>query len=284
MSSARYPTFVDGTLHAPGAGAVSTDDQGFQLGLAVFDTLLHEDGCRYFEEAHLARLEAGARALGIAWPLRWDLPATLARYCEALGPRDCALRITVTRGVPAHGATLVVGARDVVPPPPEGVVVSLERGAKVACDPLENVKSTNRLRNVLAREAAQRAGAWEALLASDEGDVLEGTVSNVWALVDGVVVTPPEGRGALAGVMRGELLAELAGAGIAHRVERLDLADLARAAEVWLSNTTARVIPVLEVGGVVAGLPGPRGELARDLACRIREREARYRAARLGRR
>ena len=137
---------------------------------------------------------------------------------------------------------------------------------------------------MLAREAAQRAGAWEALLASDEGDVLEGTVSNVWALVDGLVVTPPEERGALAGVMRGELLAELSDAGIAHRVARLELADLARAAEVWLSNTTGRVIPVVEVQGVAARLPGPRGELARDLARRMRQREARYRAARLGRR
>lgn len=282
MTSTRYPTFVDGTLHAPGAGSISTDDQGFQLGLAVFDALLFEDGCRYFEERHLARLEAGARAIGIPWPPRWDLPATLARYCEALGPRTCALRITVTRGVPGRGASLVVGARDVVPPPPEGVTVVVERGAKAGGDPLESVKSTSRVRNVLAREAAQRAGAWEALLASAEGDVVEGTLSNVWALVDGAVVTPPEERGALAGVMRAELLAELAEAGIAHRLARLELADLARAAEVWLSNTTGRVIPVLEVRGVVSGLPGPRGALARDLARRIREREARYRSSRLG--
>ena len=62
MSSlTRFPAWVNGVIAAPVAPTISVDDLGFQLGLAVFDTLLQEDGCRYFEELHLARLEGGAR-------------------------------------------------------------------------------------------------------------------------------------------------------------------------------------------------------------------------------
>lgn len=281
MSSGRlYPTSIDGVLHAPGEGFISSDDQGFLLGLAVFDTLLYEGGCRYFEEEHLERLAAGAHALGIEPPFPWNLPAELERYCAVLGGRDCALRVTLTRGVPGGGPTLVIGGRDIVRPPAGGVVVVLARDAKLARDPLESIKSTNRLRNFLAREAALAAGAFEALLCTDEGDVCEGTQSNVFARIDGRVVTPSLARGALAGVMRGVVLSELRVGGCAVEETKLDPEDLARASEVFLTNTTGRAIPVLEVRGLVAGLPGAAGELVRDLARRIRAREESYRRSR----
>jgi branched-subunit amino acid aminotransferase/4-amino-4-deoxychorismate lyase len=275
-----YPTSIDGVIHAPGEGSIASDDQGFLLGLAVFDTLLYERGCRYFEEAHLARLASGARALSIRWPLPWDVVAELDRYCAALGERDCALRITLTRGVPGRGPTLVIGARDLVCPPEPGVVVVLAKNAKIAGDELESVKSTSRLRNFLAREAALASGAYEALLCTHEGDVCEGTQSNVFARIDGRVVTPSLDRGPLAGVMRGEVLAILRASGREVREARLDPFDLARASEVLLTNTTGRAIPVLEVRGVVSRLPGAEGELARELRARIAEREKTYRRSR----
>jgi branched-subunit amino acid aminotransferase/4-amino-4-deoxychorismate lyase len=275
-----YPTSVDGEIHAPGEGMIACDDPGFLLGLAVYDTLLHERGCLYFQEQHLARLESGARALSIAWPLRWDLERELDRYCRELGARDCAVRITITRGVPGRGATLVIGARDILRAADPGVAVVLVPGAKLARDPLENVKCTSRVRNVLARERAMASGAFEALLCTHEGDVSEGTQSNVFAAVDGRVITPALERGALAGIMRAEVLAALRASGRDAIEDRLEPADLARASEVFLTSTTARVVPVLEVRDCVRGLPGARGELVRDLRRRIAVREDEYRRAR----
>jgi branched-subunit amino acid aminotransferase/4-amino-4-deoxychorismate lyase len=272
-----YPTSVNGVIHAPGESAISCDDQGFQLGLAVFDTLLFERGCRYFEEDHLARLENGASALSIARPWPWNVAHELERYCAELGRTDCALRITLTRGVPGRGPTLVIGARDVVRAPEAGAVVTLLKDAKLAGEPLESVKSTNRMRNFLARESALQSGAFEALLCTHEGDVSEGTQSNVFARIDGRVVTPGLDRGALAGVMRGIVLAELESAGMHPLESRLEIEHLARASEVFLTNTSGRVIPLVEVRGVAKGLPGASGELARLLAERVRAREDAYR-------
>ena len=277
---ALYPTSIDGVIRAPGEGRIASDDPGFLLGLAVYDTLLYERGCVYFEEQHLARLESGARALSIRWPLRWDVSRELERYTRELGSRDCAVRITVTRGAPGAGASLVIGARDILRAPEPGITVVLVPGAKLARDPLENVKCTSRVRNVLAREAAMASGAFEALLCTNEGDVSEGTQSNVFARVDGRVVTPALERGALAGIMRAEVLSALRASGRDALEGRLEVADLARASEVFLTSTTGRVMPVIEVRNSVRGLPGAQGELARDLRARIAAREDEYRRSR----
>jgi branched-chain amino acid aminotransferase len=274
-----YPTFVDGVIHAAGAGVLSTDDQGFQSGLSVFETLLFEDGCIYDVEEHLARLADGARAIGIGWPLARDPERALREYVDALGARDVALRLTLTRGVPGRAPALVVGARDLVRPPAEGVVVVVDRSATVRASTIGSIKSTNRLQHVLAREAAQREGAFEALFCTDDGDVSEGTISNVFAEIRGVIVTPGVDRGCLPGIQRGHILGELERSGAAVRVDRLELTDLAHASEVFLSNTTGRVIPVIEVRGVAVRLPGAAGPRASELRERLRIREERYRAA-----
>jgi len=273
MSAAeRYPSWVDGRVFGPGEGALSTDDQGFLSGLACFETVLFESGTAWLLDRHLARLEQGARELCIL--PRFDPGRAVRELCAALGPRDCALRLTLTRGVAGEVSTLVVGARAIVRPPDPGVRVTLERDVKDAHERLETVKTTNRLRNVLLRERALAAGALEALMCTREGDVCEGTLSNVWAVVDGVVRTPSTERGCLAGVMRGLILEGLEAQRVAHAVGRLEPEDLARASEIFLSNTTGRALPVVEVQGLVSGLPGSAGSMLRQVREAIRAREA----------
>ena len=268
----RYPSWVDGRLCGPGEGRVSIDDQGFLSGLSVFETVLYESGTAWLLDRHLLRLSAGARELAIE--PRFDPERAVRALCEALGARDCALRITLTRGVAGAGSTLVVGARAIVRPGDPGVKVTLEHNAKEAHDPLESIKSTNRLRNVLLRERAQREGAFEALLCTREGDVCEGTLSNVWAVVDGIVRTPSTERGCLAGVMRGLILEALAQEEVPQQVGRLEVEELGRASEIFLSNTTGRALPVVEVLGLVSGLPGSAGPLLQRVREGIRVREA----------
>ena len=132
------------------------------MGLAVYDGMLLEGGCRFFETQHLARLEGASQSLGIAWPTPVPLERALDEYVEALGEEGpLLLRTTVSRGV-GGVPTVVISARDVDPWPAPGVIVGVAEHAKVSASELEQLKSTNRLRNVLAREAAVAAGAWEA--------------------------------------------------------------------------------------------------------------------------
>jgi len=247
--------------------------------LAVYDGMLLDKGCRLFEAQHLTRLESAARALEIEWPPPVAIDKALDEYTEALGEEGpLLLRTTVSRGV-GGAPTVVISARDVDPWPELGVSVTVEARAKVSSSELEQLKSTNRLRNVLAREAAARAGAWEALLSTEEGDFTEGTVSNLFCVLDGEIVTPPVGRGLLPGIVRGELLAELAERGESFSERQLGAAELERASEVFLTNTSGRLIPVVSVLGVREGLPGSLGERWRALTEMLGEREERDAAA-----
>ena len=278
--------WVDGRLLAAGAPAVAAEDQGLQLGLAVFDTLLLEHRCLYFLELHLERLERGARELAIAWPPPHDPVLALRSYAEAIGGRDAALRPMLTRGVPGRGPTLVITGRELLRPPEPGVELVVSARRKSALELLEGVKSTNRVRNVLAREEAASRGAYDALLTTHEGDLSEGTISNLWVVGGGRLRTPALGRGCLPGVMRGQLLAELERepAPFATEEGRVELADLERAEEVFVTNTTGRVIPVTAVIGLVSGLPGSRGPVTALVRQRVERLEAaeRDRVARAG--
>ena len=276
--SAR-PSWVDGRLVPAGSPAVRAEDQGFQLGLAIFDGMLLEGGCRLFEAQHLARLEGAARSLGIAWPTPVPLDQALDEYVEALGEEGpLLLRTTVSRGV-GGVPTVVISARDVDPWPAPGVTVSVAEHAKVTASKLEQLKSTNRLRNVLAREAAAAAGAWEVLLTTEEGEFTEGTISNLFCVLDDELITPPVERGLLPGIVRGELLALLRERGLPFTERRIDPSDLAQASEIFLTNTTGRLIPVVQVLGVTTELPGTEGARWRELHSLFKEREDRDKVA-----
>src|SRR5690606_30293842 len=125
-----------------------------------------------------------------------------------------------------------------------------ERWAR--CD----VKSTALLANVLANQAAQEAGAEEAVFVRD-GLVTEGSHTNVAAVFGGRVVTHPEGPRILSGVTRAVVLRLCAELGVPVEERPVPAADLARADEVLLTSTTSEVLPVVAADGRPVGA-GPR--------------------------
>lgn len=285
--STRFPIFVNGEVHPASTAVVSAEDEGFLLGLAVFETMLVEGGHIGFFDEHLERLRSGAVALGIPWPAPWDVRTAIAEVVGRVDERRLAVRITYSRGV-AGRPTLVVSARRIEPPPPGGVRVAVASLRLLAGDSLGGLKSTNRLRYVLAREEARERGAWEALLLNHEGDLAEGTVSNVFAVIDGELLTPSLGSGGLGGIVRGRILTELEhdplvsadGTPIGVRAGRLAPERLASASEVFLTNSTGGVISVREVlglGEIPLVFAGDRGEVTRAAAERLSAAEERDR-------
>ena len=285
-----FPVWADGRLHPPGTPVISAEDQGFLLGLSVFDSLVFQDECFYFAEAHLERLRDGARELDIPWPPPFDPADALWEYVDAIARRDCVTRITLTRGVPGAGPTMAITGRAIVVPPPPGVSVHVSGVRKLGGDELEGVKSTNRLRNVKAREEAQAHGAWEALVLNHEGDVSEGTISNLFVVREGRLLTPSTARGCLAGIVRDQILAELEreplggedGRAVPLVVDRVEVVDLERASEAFLTNSSGRVLPITAIGGLPDGrrtLPGDAGAVTGAVRQRVRALEAAYRTA-----
>ncbi len=269
MSASQPQAWLDGTLLPLAEARVSVLDRGFLFGDAVYEVLPVYAGhpCRMDE--HLERLAASLGATAIPDPYdRAGWRAVLGRVIEANDGGDLALYLQVTRGVapkrdhavaPGLVPTVFAMAMPLPPRTPElaarglrAVTVTDSRWARC------QIKATTLLANVLHKLQAGSQEADDALLVRD-GHVIEATASNVFAVLDGVAVTPPVDPGMLTGVTRNLVLELAAAHGIETREAVLPLADLAAASEIWLTSSTREVVPVttLDDRPVGDGRPGP---------------------------
>jgi D-alanine transaminase len=114
------------------------------------------------------------------------------------------------------------------------------------------------LANILLRQEALDHGCAEAILVKN-GYVIEGSASNVFAVIDGKLITPPKTNEILPGITR-DLIIELAEANnIACEEDIIALEALQSADEIWVASSTREILPVVELDGhaVADGKPGP---------------------------
>ncbi len=271
---------IDGVLFPPAEARISIFDRGFLYGDSVYEVVRTYGGQPFELAAHLRRLSHSAERIGLDPP--WDparIRAELERTLDAAqggDPVDPAaadwnvgeryVRIVMTRGAGEIGldpalavdpkAVLIV--RPLQGPPAttyrDGVracVVGVEHGSPKAVDP--TAKTGNYLTHVLAIREARASGAYEALMLDHDGFVTEGTTSNVFAVKDGVLLTPPLGAGILEGVTRGVVLALARSAGVEAREVALRPADLEKADEIFLTATVREIVPVTRLGDRLVG-------------------------------
>jgi para-aminobenzoate synthetase/4-amino-4-deoxychorismate lyase len=253
-----------------GAPARSTEATGRALLLprpaaGVFTSLLVTDGATRDLAAHLARLEASVRDLygkGLPANLREELARCLAAGSSAgssgRGPSG-RLRITVR---PVGGP--LQAAVEVVPlslPAATGITL------RPATVPGGIGAHKYRDRRLLAELATQAGtGPDQHLLLTDEtGELLETDRANVFAVIDGVLLTPPADGRLLPGTTRAAVLRAARDRGILTGQKPLTLSELAEATEVFVSNAVAGVLPVTAIGNRT----WPPGPVTADLAAAL---------------
>lgn len=268
--------FLNGAFMPLGEVKVSIEDRGFQFGDGVYEVVRTYGGVPFQLEAHLDRLERSAQAIHLSMPGRstgwkdWVLEGI-----KRSGYSECKVYIQVTRGVAPRdhlfpnraASTIVISIREMPALDPMlrrtgVVVVTMEDLRWGRCD----IKSINLLPNVLARQRASEAGAFEAILVR-QGMVTEGSVSNVMIVQEGRLVTPPEGTHILSGVTR-RLVVDLARkGGISVEERNIGLEEFRRAEEVFLTGTTVEVLPVVRIDDAPVGSahPGPLTERVSSL-------------------
>ncbi|MCA1813663.1 MAG: aminotransferase class IV [Halobacteriales archaeon] len=241
---------------------VSALDRGFLHGDGLFETLRCYDGRPAFWQEHVDRLAASAKELRIPWPA--DLAGPVRAVLDANGLRgDARVRITVTRGPGAFGdmhgtPTLLVTAEPVaLPDLAAGARAIVSRHRVLSGQPA--MKSTSFQLHALAKAEARAAGAWEALLPNELGELAEGATSNLFALHQGKLVTPPLGAGCLPGVTRAQVLRLAPGLGVPAVERPLSLSMLRGAGEAFLTSSVAEVVPLvaLDDAPIGSGAPGP---------------------------
>lgn len=266
-SDADVSVLVDGV---PG-GSISVFDRGLHFGDGVFETIACLRGRPRFLALHLERLARGCRALRFAPPEAAVLREEIERLA-AMADR-AIVKLIVTRGVATargYGAGADSGATRVTiryPWPAEepdsrqqGVSVRVAATRLGENPALAGLKHCNRLEQILARGEPADTGFGEALMLSQSGKLVSGTMTNVF-LVDGPpqsprLRTPAIDRCGVAGVMRHVLLREAARAGVAAAECALSAADLDAAAEIFLTNARVGIWPVGRLGEKLL-TPGP---------------------------
>jgi D-alanine transaminase len=275
--------WIDGTVVELSAAKVSLEDRAYLLGDGVYEVIRFYDRCLFYMDAHLDRLQNSATAIRLLLPYRRkDIVVAADQLIEESGFENGYLYLQVTRGsakrdhlFPQEGKpSMIMYVREL---PPLNLLeqvkplhlITLPDERWLNC----HIKTVNLLPNLLARQKAFESGATEAILYRPGGIVTEGTRSNIFAVIDGVVRTHPATNLILPGISRQIVLEILAEKNLACYEEALNLEELPKASEVWVTSTNMEVNPVRSIDSLILPVPLP-GPLCQILMKEFRSRVA----------
>ncbi|HOU21761.1 MAG TPA: aminotransferase class IV [Kiritimatiellia bacterium] len=274
---AMYSSWWGGITTEPNLMVVPLDDHMVHRGDGLFETFKCVDGAVYNLEAHLARLENGAKAIALEMPWsREDIRRIIGEVLQAGGQRDALIRVFVSRGPGGHSANpyecpvpllMVLAIR--LPPP---FMQAHPEGARVGMSAVPNkegmfaqVKSVNYLPNVLMKKQAVDAGVDFMLGFDKDGHMTELPTENFGIVTAARVLQVPRPDHILLGTTMLRVLElareKLVPAGVLAGVEQADVprSELEQAAEMLVFGTSPHVTAVTVFAGrpVGDGKPGP---------------------------
>lgn len=257
--------YFNGQWVLPDEAKVSIFDRGFLFGDGVYEVIPAFNRRLFGATAHLDRLTRSLEQIAIANPLtRSQWMDVLNRLVSESKHDDASIYVQVTRGAP--------GKRDHAypnPPVPPTVLASANvltpvspeiyaHGAKAITVPdlrwgRCDIKSVNLLPNIMARQQAVLAGAFEAILIR-EGIALEGAASNLFAVIDDDLLTAPLGPHILGGVTRNRLVDLVRTQNLIPLLETpIPFDRLFDATEVFLTSSTRELVPITRINEHVVG-------------------------------
>ena len=262
--------WIDGRIVEGADARVPVTDHGLLYGDGVFEGIRVYGGRVVRLDAHLRRMHASARSLGLAIPE--GLHQIVLDTLRAFGAENAYVRLIVTRGEGPLGVDptccgpprtiCIVDELQIYSPEKAArgldlVTVSMRQPAPDALDP--RVKSLNYLNSVLAKLEARRRDADEALILNAAGNVAEAAVANVFCVRGGSLLTPPPTDGALEGITRDSVLRLAGQIGIPAREQTLGRYDLLSGEEAFLTGSGVGIAPVRSLDGEVISseVPGP---------------------------
>src|SRR5258708_6767510 len=250
--------------------AVHVEDRGYQFADGVYEVIAIVAGKLVDGEPHLVRLKRSVGELRIPMPMgEAALKIVMREVIRRNGVDNGIVYLQVTRGAaPREHAfpkaikpTLVVTAKRTKAPDPkfgrDGIaVITIPDIRWERCD----IKSVALVANVLGKQQAREAGAYEAWQVDRDGMVTEGTSTNAWIVtMDGAVATRAADHAILSGVTRLALIEIIRREGYEFVERAFTVAEAKYAREAFLTSTTADVLPVVSIDGdaIADGKPGP---------------------------
>jgi len=269
----RGVAYVNGAYLPLARARVSIQDRGFQFGDAIYEVWPVRGGVIHDAEGHMARLHRSLNELRIAAPMsEAALWVVLRETMRRNHVRNGIVYVEISRGA-TRGRdhtfptapirpTLVVTAKNL---DTALLAKRAEQGVKVITLPesrwaRRDIKSANLLANVLARQAASEAGAFEAWFVDADGFITEGTSSSAFIVdAEGAIRTRPLSNDVLHGVTRAAIMS----VAHAHQLKLIETpftpAEAKQACEAFITHASNAAVPVIAIDNVPVGQarPGP---------------------------
>jgi D-alanine transaminase len=277
---AKWPTrppagriaYVNGRYLPHGQAGVHIEDRALQLGDGIYEVNNVIAGRAIDQDYHLDRMERSLREIGMPMPMsRGALKIVMGEMIARNRIANGLLYLQVTRGAvrrdhvppanpPKPTLIITVRAQDMV-----ALAARMEQGIGVSIQPdirwgRRDIKTVQLLPNLLAKQAAKKAGGFEAWLVDDDGFVTEGASTNAWIVdADGTVITRDLSNTILSGVTRRTMLEVMAEAQIKVAERKFTVAEAKAAREAFLTSATGAAVPVVTIDGqpLGDGAPGP---------------------------
>jgi D-alanine transaminase len=260
--------YVNGHFLPLDDASIHIEDRGFQFADGVYEVIACFGGNFLDIKPHLQRLESSCQAIRIPLPsMLSELESLVVQTYEKNPFTNAMAYIQVTRGVAPRShqvsesmtPSLIITVRDLPMPSDEKLAegasaITLKDFRWGRCD----IKSTALLASVMGRQEAAANCVDETFWLDSEGHLLEGCSTNLFALINGVLVTHPLDHRILGGIMRRMVIriAENMGLKVEERPWKLTESGLT---ECMMSSTTNACLPLCRIDGepVGSGRPGP---------------------------
>lgn len=235
---------------------IAISDRGLQYGDGLFETMAFRRESIEFLDAHLARLAEGCKRLNIVFTETETLVDELKTVQQSLASNDAVIKVIITRGSGGRG---YLAARDIAPtriisthPLPNypahfslaGVNVRLCVHTLSENTALAGIKHLNRLDQVIARNEWDDSDIAEGIMLNNTRHVIEGTMSNVFIVKAGKLLTPLLDKSGVAGIMRGQIIRLATKLNISVSEANIHIDDFMTADEIFISNSVIGIWPV----------------------------------------
>jgi D-alanine transaminase len=247
---------------------ISPDDRGFMFGDGIYEVVRWYEGFFYDMNNHVSRLGRSLRELRISWAEQGTFQSIANELIKTnnLGDQPAMVYLQVTRGKakrthsfpsPEVTPTIYAYAWGFTPnilAKEEGIKVMMKEDIRWSrCD----IKSVALLANTMSFQEAHEKGLQECIFVR-KGLFTEGSRSNIFFVIEGTLFTHPESNHILSGVTRKNVLRIAEETGIKIMEEAVEENRISAIQEAFITNTSAEVTPVIELGGNTLGdgIPG----------------------------
>ena len=246
---------------------ISPLDRGFLFGDAIYEVIIAVNKKPFELDAHLTRLKKNISSLGYSLSDQFDLEEIILEVISRNKFINQVIYVQISRGtdivrdhIPSNDLipTIFVSSHELkteFSPSSGEKAILLEdfRWRK------SQIKATSLLANVIYRSEAKHREVFETIL-FENGFITEGAVSNVFCCINNKIITPPLTENILPGVTRKVILELIQNTSLEYEEIKIPVDSFLSADEIWVTNSTKGIIPIIELDGkkIGSGLPGEK--------------------------